>query len=81
MGITLDNVSAKCSCTTQLKKLIKQERILFSAKDPPFCCFAQIINLGVQDILKAINAEPSEEDDFDSEDDCDIEIMSDRNYL
>ena len=57
--------------------LLHQEGIFFYAEYQHFRCFAHIINLRVQNILKAIT-KLSEEDDFNNKDGYGIKIISEK---
>ncbi|KAH9734335.1 zinc finger BED domain-containing protein DAYSLEEPER [Citrus sinensis] len=57
-SITLDNASANEACVTMLKSQLKNRKALLSNGDYlHMCCCAYIINLIVQDGLKAIKGE------------------------
>lgn len=68
-GITVDNASANTNFLEELQKIMLDKGYKFDAKDQHFRCFAHILNLGVQDILKLLkgNVETEKEDDDDDE--------------
>lgn len=53
-GITLDNVSANKTFIYEFGKILKNQNIYFDVENQHFRCFAHILNLGVQDVLKLI---------------------------
>lgn len=73
-GITLDNAAANTTFIQELSILINNENTAFDIENQHFRCFAHIINLAVQDILKLINADIKQYynnpdlDEYDSED-------------
>lgn len=56
-GITLDNVVANSTFILEFSKLMKAAGYEFDADNQHFRCFAHILNLGVQDVLKKINVD------------------------
>lgn len=54
-GITLDNAAANTTFIQEFSELMDNEGIVFDTEDQHFRCFAHIINLAVQEVLKLIN--------------------------
>lgn len=85
-GITLDNAAANTTFIQELSVLMNNEHIVFDIEDQHFRCFAHIINLAVQDVLKLINVDIKQDqnnsysgpnDYNNSEDECDNESSDD----
>ena len=74
-GITMDNAAANTTFIKESGIIMLKENVQFNIDDQHFRCFAHILNLGVQDILKLINVEVNDSIDFsvtavDSYDSC-----------
>lgn len=71
-GITLDNAASNTTFISELKTLLQESDISFNTDDQHFRCFAHILNLGVQDILKLLqhDADQSQESSEDSDSEC-----------
>lgn len=78
-GITLDNASANTKFMTELAKLMSAENINFDPTNQHFRCFAHIINLAINDMLRLIqsNIDKVDEKMDEDESDNDEEICSD----
>lgn len=78
-GITLDNAAANTTFIQELHLLLKKENLNVNVnhEDLHFRCFAHIINLAVQDILKLMNVEINNSEDISSEDGEDIYEVDD----
>lgn len=48
--------------------MLHDQNIIFNANDQHFRCFAHILYLAVQDMLKLLKADEIEEDSFDEDD-------------
>lgn len=70
-GITVDNASANTKFIEELGKILQDKGQIFNPQDQHFRCFAHILNLGVQDILKLLKG--NTETDTENEDDDDSE--------
>lgn len=72
-GITMDNAAANSTFMIELSDLLFHEDISFDSVNCHFRCFAHILNLGVQDTLRALspvcnhNNESFNDDDSDEE--------------
>lgn len=87
-GITLDNAAANTTFIYELSQLMEESGYKFDPINQHFRCFAHILNLGVQDILKNIHATSDEEYSVDLEEteECfekssDIDEDSEEEYL
>ncbi|KAL7303447.1 hypothetical protein TKK_0004629 [Trichogramma kaykai] len=56
-GITVDNAAANIKFTSELSKILKNDKIDFDPDDQHFRCLAHVLNLSVQDILKLMEVE------------------------
>ena len=59
-GITMDNAASNTTFILKLGEILQGKGITFDSENQHFRCFAHIINLGVQDALKILNIEVSE---------------------
>lgn len=75
-GITLDNASANTKFMKELEPLMVAENINFDPNNQHFHCFAHVINLAVNDMLRLIQSNIDEMGDESSESD-DEEIYPD----
>lgn len=64
-GITMDNASVNTKFVLELEKLLVPKKIDFDSEDQAFKCFAHVINLAVQDIMKLLTAASIENDEED----------------
>lgn len=83
-GITLDNAAANTTFIQELSMLMDNDGIVFDTEDQHFRCFAHIINLAIQDVLKLINIKQclnnlySDTNEYnDSEDEHEDELSDD----
>ena len=73
-GITVDNASANETFMENLGVLMEKENFTFNHEDQHFRCYAHILNLAVQDILKLINTPVEEDGKLTIEETEDIEL-------
>lgn len=60
-GIAVDNVAANTTFISELGEILNNKNIAFNIEDQHFRCFAHVLNLAVQDILKVMDVEQNEE--------------------
>lgn len=76
-GITLDNASANTVFLAELAPLMAADNLPFSSVNQHFRCFAHVINLAVNDMLRVVQSDVdnvSEKDDDAEEEDEDEEV-------
>lgn len=73
-GITLDNAAANTTFISNLGDMLQNESISFDKENQHFRCFSHILNLGVQDVLKFLNVEASNNESNSSSEDDDSDI-------
>ncbi|XP_044005438.1 zinc finger BED domain-containing protein DAYSLEEPER-like [Aphidius gifuensis] len=71
-GITFNNASANIKFMNELVTLMENSGFHFDKENQRFCCVSYVLNLGVQDLLKAMHVEnDGGNDDGDDDDDDD----------
>lgn len=68
MGIRVDNSSVNDVFLQEFEKILHKQGIEFDCEDQHFKCFAHVLNLAVQDILKTLKADVFEEEKLDGSD-------------
>lgn len=84
IGIVLDNVASNTVFIRELQLILQSEDIDFDCEDCHFRCFAHILNLGVQDMLRKLqldDPEECEESDSDYSKDEDNVVTTNNNVL
>lgn len=74
-GIVVDNAAANTSFIAELRTMLHNDGIYFNSEDSHFHCFAHILNLGVQDIMKILC--PKYDDCSSNESDTEFETEFD----
>ena len=69
--ITSDAASNNCKMTKELQQLLRDRGIRWNAKEMHLFCLAHVINLAVQDFLKALKVVKPKDDTADDDDDDD----------
>lgn len=72
-GITVDNASANTKFMEELHVLMAADDIIFDLDTQHFRCFAHILHLGVQDIVKNVRLPNNHEYEDVSEDETDVD--------
>lgn len=80
IGIVLDNVASNTVFIRELQLILQSEGINFDCEDCHFRCFAHILNLGVQDILRELRLDDPEEcEESDSDYSKDEDVVATNN--
>ncbi|CAH0559358.1 unnamed protein product [Brassicogethes aeneus] len=68
-GITVDNASVNTKFLEKFQEIMEKNGKTFNAENQHFRCFAHILNLGVQDILKLLKQDEEKDEEMDDDTD------------